>query len=71
MNPAGEPDETALADYLGMDIDSLTVLHQAASCRCLRPCGDLAILKPALILAGRRRRKGECQRELPFCWRGG
>jgi electron transfer flavoprotein beta subunit len=64
---AGDPDEPSLADYLGMGIDSLTVLHQPARVDVVAAlAAHLAILKPALILAGSAAEQGEGSGMLPY-----
>ncbi len=64
---AGDPDEPALADYLGMGIESLTVLRQPAGADVLAALvAHLALLKPALILAGSAAERGEGSGMLPY-----
>jgi electron transfer flavoprotein beta subunit len=51
---AGDPQEPALADYLGMGLATLTVLKQPRDADVLPALADhLAGLKPGLILAGK------------------
>src|SRR5215468_1972720 len=57
---AGDPAEPALADYLGMGIESLTVLRQPPGSDVLPALASrLAVLKPALIFAGLATEAGE------------
>jgi len=64
---AGDPREPALRDYLGMGIDTLTVLD-------LPPAADpipalvehLKILRPQLVLAGTAAEAGESSGVLPY-----
>jgi N,N-dimethylglycine/sarcosine catabolism electron transfer flavoprotein subunit beta len=64
---AGDPAEPALADYLGMGIESLTVLRQPAGADVLPALFEhLARLKPALILAGSAAEQGEGSGMLPY-----
>src|ERR1700739_4428366 len=62
---AGDPDEPALRDYLGMGIDRLTVLPSEGDVS--RPLADhLKQLRPAVVLAGRHAEWGEAGGMLPY-----
>jgi electron transfer flavoprotein beta subunit len=62
---AGDPDEPALRDYLGMGIDSLTVL--ALDGDVSGALSDhLKLLRPAVVLAGHRAECGEASGMLPY-----
>lgn len=64
---AGDPDEPALADYLGMGLESLTVLRQPAGVDILPAlAGHLAELKPRLLLAGSAAEQGQGIGMLPY-----
>jgi len=62
---AGDPEEPALREYLGMGIDCVTVL--AAEGDVLKPLADhLMRLRPAVVLAGSRTEWGETSGMLPY-----
>ena len=62
---AGDPNQPALRDYLGMGIDRLTVL--ASEGDVLEPLADyLARLRPAVVLAGSHAEWGEASGMLPY-----
>jgi electron transfer flavoprotein beta subunit len=64
---AGDPAEPALADYLGMGLETLTVLRQPPGADVLPALADhLAGLKPALVLAGLAAEAGEGSGMLPY-----
>jgi electron transfer flavoprotein beta subunit len=64
---AGDPDEPALADYLGMGLESLTVLRQPAGVDILPAlAAHLGELKPRLLLAGSAAEQGEGSGMLPY-----
>ena len=64
---AGDPEEPALADYLGMGLTSLTVLKQPRDSDVLPALAShLATLKPGLILAGAAAEIGEGSGMLPY-----
>jgi electron transfer flavoprotein beta subunit len=64
---AGDPNEPALADYLGMGLVSLTVLSQPAGADVLPALVEhLAGLKPALVLTGGTAETGEGSGLLPY-----
>ena len=64
---AGNPEEPALRDYLGMGIDRLTVLPQPAGCDVLPALRDhLAAIKPGLVLAGSAAEQGMGSGMLPY-----
>jgi electron transfer flavoprotein beta subunit len=62
---AGDPDEPALRDYLGMGIDRLTALafHGDVSTAL---ADHLKRLRPAVVLAGSRAERGEASGMLPY-----
>jgi electron transfer flavoprotein beta subunit len=62
---AGDPEEPALREYLGMGIDSLTVLAlQGDVSGALAE--HLKQLRPAVVLAGSRAERGEASGMLPY-----
>jgi electron transfer flavoprotein beta subunit len=62
---AGDPNEPALRDYLGMGIDCLTVL--AVDGDVFKPLTDhLARLRPAVVLTGSQAEWGEASGMLPY-----
>ena len=62
---AGDPNETALRDYLGMGIDRLAVL--AFDGDVSKPLADyLAQLRPAVVLTGSHAEWGEASGMLPY-----
>jgi len=64
---AGDPDETALRDYLGMGPDSLTVLHLPPDADPLPALIEyLKTLRPRLVLAGASAEAGEGSGLLPY-----
>jgi electron transfer flavoprotein beta subunit len=64
---AGDPDEPALADYLGMGLESLTVLKQPAGSDILPALiNRLRELSPGLVLAGPAAERGESSGMLPY-----
>ena len=64
---AGDPDEPALADYLGMGLESLTVLRQPAGADILPAlAAHLAEVKPQLLLMGLAAKRGEGSGMLPY-----
>src|SRR6516165_3559454 len=64
---AGDPAEPALADYLGMGLETLTVLRQPPGADVLPAlAGHLAALKPALVFAGLAAEAGEGSGMLPY-----
>jgi electron transfer flavoprotein beta subunit len=64
---AGQPDEPALRDYLGMGIERLTVLSQPAGSDVLSALRDhLAAIKPGLVLAGSAAEQGIGSGMLPY-----
>jgi len=64
---AGDPEEPALADYLGMGLESLTVLKQPRDANVLPALtSHLQALKPGLILAGTTAEIGEGSGMLPY-----
>jgi electron transfer flavoprotein beta subunit len=64
---AGDPAAPALADYLGMGLQSLTVLKQPRDADVLAALAShLAALKPGLILAGANAEIGEGSGMLPY-----
>ncbi len=64
---AGNADDPALADYLGMGLDSLTVLCQPTGVDVLPALMEhLAKLKPALLLTGSAAEQGEGTGLLPY-----
>jgi len=64
---AGDPAEPALADYLGMGLERLTVLRQPPGADVLPALADhLAGLKPALVFAGLAAEAGEGSGMLPY-----
>src|SRR5258708_2396946 len=64
---AGDPAEPALADYLGMGLQSLTVLKQPRGADVLPAlAAHLTALKPGLILAGTAAEIGEGSGMLPY-----
>jgi electron transfer flavoprotein beta subunit len=64
---AGQPEEPALRDYLGMGLASLTVLRQRPGVDALPAIlWHLASLKPALVLAGAEAEAGEGSGMLPY-----
>jgi electron transfer flavoprotein beta subunit len=64
---AGDPAEPALRDYLGMGLDSLTVLRQPAGCDVLPAlAAHLATRQPQLILAGVAAETGRGSGMLPY-----
>src|SRR6516164_8466881 len=64
---AGDPAEPALADYLGMGLETLTVLRQPPGADALPALADhLAALKPGLVLAGLAAEAGEGSGMLPY-----
>lgn len=64
---AGDSQEPALRDYLGMGIERLTVLSQPAGCDVLPALRDhLAAIKPGLVLAGSAAEQGPGSGMLPY-----
>ena len=64
---AGDPEEPALADYLGMGLATLTVLKQPRDADVLPAIAShLQALKPGLILAGSNAEIGEGSGMLPY-----
>jgi len=64
---AGDPAEPALAEYLGMGLETLTVLRQPPGADVLPAlAGHLAALKPALVFAGLAAEAGEGSGMLPY-----
>jgi electron transfer flavoprotein beta subunit len=64
---AGDPEEPALADYLGMGLATLTVLKQPRDADVLPALAShLKALKPGLILAGSNAEIGEGSGMLPY-----
>jgi electron transfer flavoprotein beta subunit len=64
---AGEPGEPALADYLGMGLESLTVLRQPPGADVLPAlAAHLMGLRPALVFAGIAAETGEGSGMLPY-----
>ncbi|PRX18848.1 electron transfer flavoprotein beta subunit [Paraburkholderia sp. BL18I3N2] len=64
---AGDPDEPALRDYLGLGLASLTVLRQPRGADVLPAlCEYLLAKKPALTLAGMAAEVGEGSGMLPY-----
>ena len=64
---AGDPAEPALRDYLGMGLDTLTVLRQPAGCDVLPALGaHLATIRPQLVLAGVAAETGPGSGMLPY-----
>ena len=64
---AGDPAEPALADYLGMGLETLTVLRQPPGTDILPALAEhLAALDPALVIAGLAAEAGEDSGMLPY-----
>jgi electron transfer flavoprotein beta subunit len=64
---AGDPAEPALADYLGMGLESLTVLRQPEGADVVPAlAAHLAKLEPALLLTGAAAERGEGSGLLPY-----
>src|SRR5215472_8528039 len=64
---AGDPAEPALADYLGMGLETLTVLRQPPGADILPALAEhLAALDPALVIAGLAAEAGEGSGMLPY-----
>ena len=63
---AGDPDEPALREYLGMGIDRLTVLPAIGRDVSSVLTGHLGKLRPAVVLAGCRAECGEASGMLPY-----
>jgi electron transfer flavoprotein beta subunit len=64
---AGDPQEPALADYLGMGLENLTVLRQPKGADVVPPLAThLAEFKPALVLTGAAAERGEGSGLLPY-----
>jgi N,N-dimethylglycine/sarcosine catabolism electron transfer flavoprotein subunit beta len=64
---AGDANDPGLADYLGMGLDSLTVLRQPTGVDVLPALMEhLAKLKPALLLTGSAAEQGEGTGLLPY-----
>jgi len=64
---AGDPAKPALADYLGMGLETLTVLRQPPGTDVLPALADhLAALNPALVIAGLAAEAGEGSGMLPY-----
>jgi electron transfer flavoprotein beta subunit len=64
---AGDPGEPALADYLGMGLETLTVLRQPPGSDVLPAlAAHLAGLRPALVFAGLAAEAGEGSGMLPY-----
>ena len=64
---AGDPDEAALRDYLGMDLANLSVLRQPAGSDVVPALAQhLALLRPTLILAGSAAEQGPGSGMLPY-----
>ena len=62
---AGDPDEPALREYLGMGIESLTVLALEGDVTAAL-ADHLKQLRPAVVLAGSRAERGEASGMLPY-----
>jgi electron transfer flavoprotein beta subunit len=62
---AGDPDEVALREYLGMGIDQLTVLELKGDVSGAL-AGHLRQLRPSVVLAGSRAEHGEASGMLPY-----
>jgi electron transfer flavoprotein beta subunit len=62
---AGDPNEPALRDYLGMGIDRLTVLAVQGDVYTAL-AEHLKRLRPAVVLAGSRAERGEASGMLPY-----
>jgi N,N-dimethylglycine/sarcosine catabolism electron transfer flavoprotein subunit beta len=64
---AGDPREPALRDYLGMGIDSLTVLDLPSGADPIPALAEhLKKLRPQLVLAGSGAEAGECSGMVPY-----
>ncbi|MGH6960474.1 MAG: electron transfer flavoprotein subunit beta, partial [Dongiaceae bacterium] len=64
---AGDPHEPALQDYLGMGIDSLTVLDLPPEADPIPALIEhLKSLRPQLVLAGAAAEAGECSGLVPY-----
>jgi len=64
---AGDPDEPALREYLGMGLAGITVLQCDPAADCLPPLQAwLAARTPGLVLAGTATEHGLASGELPF-----
>ena len=64
---AGDPREPALQDYLGMGIESLTVLDLAPGTDPIPALSEhLKTLRPQLVLAGAAAEAGECSGIVPY-----
>jgi electron transfer flavoprotein beta subunit len=64
---AGDPQEPALRDYLGMGIGSLTVLDLPADADPIPALIEhLKILRPRLVLTGTGAEAGECSGTVPY-----
>jgi electron transfer flavoprotein beta subunit len=62
---AGDPDEPALREYLGMGLDRLTVLALQGDVSTAL-ADHLKQLRPAVVLAGSRGERGEASGTLPY-----
>jgi electron transfer flavoprotein beta subunit len=62
---AGDPDEPALRDYLGMGIDRLTVLASQGDVSAAL-ANHLKQVRPGVVLAGSRAEGGEASGMLPY-----
>jgi electron transfer flavoprotein beta subunit len=64
---AGDPGEPALRDYLGMGIESLTVLDLPSGADPIPALAEhLKMLRPQLVLAGTGAEAGECSGMVPY-----
>jgi electron transfer flavoprotein beta subunit len=64
---AGDPDEQALREYLGMGLKTLSVLRQPAGCDVVPALArHLALIRPSLILAGAAAVQGPGSGMLPY-----
>jgi electron transfer flavoprotein beta subunit len=63
---AGDPGEPALREYLGMGIETLTVLDAAGTGAELAIVSYLQALRPAVILCGAAAERGEGSGMLPY-----
>jgi electron transfer flavoprotein beta subunit len=64
---AGDPDEPALRDYLGMGLETLSVLRQPAECDVVPALvRHLTLIRPTLILTGSAAEQGPGSGMLPY-----
>jgi len=64
---AGDPHEPALRDYLGMGIESVTVLDLPPEADPIPALiAHLKTLRPQLVLAGAAAEAGECSGQVPY-----